>query len=449
MKITFLGATERVTGSCYLLGSKEVNLLIDCGLFQGDKEANLQNWDEFTFDASKIDFVIITHSHIDHIGRLPLLYKRGFRGKIYSTKPTAAFARIFLEDTCHILKDTAGELKKDMLYSLKDVEGVMGLFETYDYYQTVKPNSAISLKFHDAGHILGSAIIEISIEDKTIVFSGDLGNPPVPILRDTDFIARADYVVMESTYGDRIHQTFQNRQLDLERVIEETKAKNGVLLIPSFAMERTQEIIYELDQLIKNKRIQEIPIYIDSPLAIKATEIYKTFPEYFDEEASELVKNGHDFFRFPEIKFVGSKEESIALDKDATCKIIIAGSGMSTGGRILNHEKRFLSEPSTTLLIIGFQVKGTLGRQLKNKSEVVTISGEQVPLKAKVVCLESYSAHADQAKLKYWLGKIAKPIKKVFLVHGEKESQDALLHLIEAEQGLNVYIPKYQETIDL
>lgn len=449
IKITFLGAAQRVTGSCYLMETKEAKFLVDCGLFQGNREANLENWQDFVFEPAKIDFVIITHSHIDHIGRLPLLYKRGFRGKIYATKPAAAFAKIFLEDTCHILTDTANELKQDQLYNMEDVEGLMSLFETYDYYQLIEPNSSINLKFYDAGHILGSAIVELETEGKTIIFSGDLGNPPVPILRDTDFIPRADFVIMESTYGDKIHEPFQDRQLKLEREIEEIKAKNGVLLIPSFAMERTQEILYELDELTKNKRIQEIPIYIDSPLATKATEIYKSFPEYFDQEAQELIKKGDDFFRFPELKFIQSKEESLSLDQNAGCKIIIAGSGMSTGGRILSHEIRYLPEESTTLLTIGFQVKGTLGRELKNQAKLVKISGQEVPVKAKIASIESYSAHADQEKLKYWLAKIARPIKKVFLVHGEPESQDALLHLIEAEQGLNVSIPKYKETLEI
>lgn len=449
MTIKFCGAAERVTGSNYLVDTGKTKFLVDMGLFQGDHEADKENWQEFLYDAEQIDFVIITHSHIDHIGRLPLLYKRGFRGKIYSTPPTCKFAQIFLEDTVRILAKTAEELKLPMLYDETDVEGVMKLFNPQNYYEEFSPTSDIKIKFYDAGHILGSAITEVNVDKKIIVFSGDLGNPPVPILRDTDFIPEADYVVMESTYGNRTHAPFEKRQLELERVIEETQAKNGVLLIPSFAMERTQEIIYELNELIKNNRIKEIPIYIDSPLATRATEIYRQHPEYFDKEAQGLIKKGEDFLNFANLKFTQSIEESKELDRDNSSKIIIAGSGMSAGGRIIFHEKTYLPLENTTLLIIGFQVKGTLGRKIELGEKTVNIQGEEVNVKAKVQAIESYSAHADKPRLKYWLGRIGKPIKKVFLVHGEPASQDVLLHDIEEEQGIETYIPKYGESVEI
>lgn len=449
MTIKFCGAAGRVTGSNYLVDTGKVKFLVDMGLFQGDHEADKENWQEFLYDAKQIDFVIITHSHIDHIGRLPLLYKRGFRGKIYSTLPTQEFAQIFLEDTARILTKTAEELKLPLLYEEVDVENVMDLFDDKNYYEEFSPAEDIKVKFYDAGHILGSAIVEITIGKKIIVFSGDLGNPPVPILRDTDFVKKADYVIMESTYGNRTHAPFEKRRLELERVIEETQAKNGVLLIPSFAMERTQEIIYELNELIKNNRIKEIPIYIDSPLATRATEIYKQHPEYFDEEAQGLIKKGEDFFNFPNLKFTKSIEESKALDKDISPKIIIAGSGMSNGGRIVFHEKNYLPKENTTLLIIGFQVKGTLGRKIELGEKIINIQGEEVDVKAKIQTIESYSAHADQPRLKYWLSQIEKPIKKVFLVHGEPTSQDVLLHDIEGEQGIETYIPRFGESIEI
>lgn len=449
MTIKFCGAAERVTGSSYLVETEKTKFLVDCGLFQGDHEADHENWQEFLYEPKEIDFVIITHSHIDHIGRLPLLYKRGFRGKIYSTLPTEEFCQIFLEDTARILSKTAEELKLPILYEEIDVENTMNLFSHHNYHEEFSPAENIKVKLYDAGHILGSSIVEIVVDGKIIVFSGDLGNPPVPILRDTDFIKRADYVVMESTYGDRTHAPFEQRQIELERVIEETQAKNGVLLIPSFAMERTQEIIYELNELVRNNRIKEIPIYVDSPLATRATEIYKQHPEYFDKEAQDKIKAGENFFNFSNLKFTASSEESKALDKDSSSKIIIAGSGMSNGGRIVFHEQAYLPKASTTLLIVGFQVKGTLGRKIESGAKTVYIQGEEVAVKANVKTIESYSAHADEPRLKYWLSRIEKPIKKLFIVHGEIETQDHLKHKIEEEQGIETYIPKYGESVEI
>jgi len=449
MKITFLGATERVTGSNFLVETKQNKFLVDCGLFQGDADADKQNWDEFKYDPKEIKFLLVTHSHIDHIGRIPLLYKKGFRGKIYSTPPTKEFCRIFLEDSCKHLADLAEELGVEELYSLSDVSQVMGLFETHDYYQDFEPVSGIKVNFSDAGHILGSAIIKIQAENKSVVFSGDLGNPPVPILRDTDFVDKTDYLIMESTYGDKNHESFENRKLRLERIIEDTIKKQGTLLIPSFAMERTQEILYELNDLIESGKITKLPIFVDSPLAIKATEEYKKFPKYYDAEAKQELKEGDNFFDFPGLEFVTSMERSKELDNLPGPKIIIAGSGMSTGGKILFHERKYLPDPNTTLLIIGFQVKGTLGRSLLEKTKSIKILGDQINVNAKVEIIESYSAHADQKKLLYWVSKIQKPIKKIFLVHGEKEKQDVLLHKIEDEEGIETYIPKFGESVEI
>lgn len=449
MNITFCGAAQRVTGSNYLIETNSIKFLVDCGMFQGNIGAEQKNYEDFPYDPKKIDFVLITHSHIDHIGRLPLLYKRGFRGKIYSTKPTAEFAKIFLEDTANLSLEKSQETGQEPLYEIQDVENVCKLFETYDYYQEFYPQGGINVKFYDAGHILGSAIIEVKAEGKTVIFSGDLGNPPVPILRDTDFIEKADYIVMESTYGSRNHAPFETRQLELERVIENTIKNKGTLLIPAFAMERTQEIIYEINDLAKNNKIPQVPVYIDSPLAIKATAIYKKYPQYFDIEARKLMESGQNFFDSKNITLTDTREDSKKIDQDNLPKIIIAGSGMSNGGRILFHEKKYLPINSTTLLIIGFQVKGTLGGKLIDDEKKVNILGENIIVRANITEIEAYSAHADQQRLLYWLSKFNKGIKKIFLVHGEIESQDALLHKIQDEQGLEVEIPEESQSIEI
>ena len=449
MKITFYGSTEGVTGSNHIIEAAGKKFLVDCGLFQGGDKAENKNWEEFPYNPSEIDFVILTHSHIDHMGRLPLLVKKGFQGKIYATSPTAAFADIFLRDTCNIMKSTAEHLNSAELFNTEDVEKTLQLFETYDYYQPIKPVDGIDIKFYDAGHILGSSIVEVRADGKTVVFSGDLGNPPVPILRDTDPVKEADYVIMESTYGDRDHAPADQRKTELERAIEETVAKRGVVLMPSFAMERTQEILYEINDLVENNRIPKIPVYLDSPLAEKATLIYKQFPQYFDKEATGLLKKGDDFFNFPTLHFVKGREESMQLDQDRSPKVIIAGSGMSTGGKIVYHEQAYLPEDSTLLLIVGFQVEGTTGRRLKDGQKQVKIAGRDVEVNATVRSIESYSAHADQKKLLYWLGEFEKPVTEVFLVHGEESAKEALKHKIEDETGQKVSIPKENETFEL
>jgi len=460
-----------VTGSNTLLETGGTKIIVDCGLHQGSRDAEETNWEKPSYEPKEIQFVIITHSHIDHIGRLPYLYRLGFRGKVISTRPVVEFARIFLEDTCRLMTEEAKDHRQEPLFDENDINGVLTLFETTDYYQAKDLTENIQVKLYDAGHILGSAIVEIKAEGKTLIFSGDLGNPPVPILRDTDFIEKADYVVMESTYGDRNHDPYQERKIKLERAIEKVIANSGVLLLPAFAMERTQEILFEINDLIEKSAIPKIPVYIDSPLAIKATEIYKKFPDYYDDESRKLVEGGDDIFKFPGAVFTKSSEESKKIDLSANPKIIIAGSGMSTGGRILFHERKYLPDPNSTLLIIGFQVERSLGRRIKDGEKDIKIQGQNVHVQASVDAIEAYSAHADQQRLKFWLSKIARPIypvrdngdaniggsattfsngvKKVFLIHGEDEPKNVLMHQIKDELGLEVAIPKKNESFEI
>lgn len=447
MKITFYGATEGVTGSNTLVETSSSKFVIDCGLYQGSQENDLKNKEQFGYDPASVDFVILTHSHIDHIGRLPYLVKNGFEGKIYCTKPTGEFARIFLDDTCNLMLEKSKDHGVPPLYEQADVDKAISMLEVHDYYQEIWPTHELSIKFSDAGHILGSAIVELSEAGKKIVFSGDLGNPPVPILKDTDNV-KADFVIMESTYGDRVHEDYHTRKSRLIEVIKESNKREGVLLVPAFALERTQEVLYELDSIIDEGLIEQIPIYLDSPLAIKAIDVYKNNISYFDKEAQEKYKDGENFFDFPSLKMIESRDESIAIDQKVENKIIMAGSGMSTGGRIVFHEKRFLSEPSTILLIIGYQVPGTLGRKLYDGENVVQINGDEIKVNATIERIESYSAHADQNGLLKWLGAIdGKP--QVYLIHGEDSAKEGLSKKIKVDLEIKSYIPKEQETIEI
>ena len=448
MKISFYGATGGVTGSNYLIETDKGKVIVDCGLFQGDKDESILNWKEFTYNPAEVDAVIMTHSHIDHIGRVPLLVKKGFKGTIYSTEPTKEFAGIFLADSCHLMENEAEYMNQEPLYDLDDVTKTIDLVETHTYHKKFSPIEGMEVEFFDAGHILGSAIVKITSGGKTVIFSGDLGNPPVPLLKATEQIDSADLVIMESTYGDRIHKPVDERKGELIEIIKDALKDNGTILMPSFAMERTQEILYELNHLADNNEIPLIPVYLDSPLAIKATEIYKKFPKYFNQEATDLLKTGDDFFAFKGLKMVDESADSMKLDKDEAAKIIIAGSGMSNGGRIQWHEKAFLPKESTRLLIVGYQVKGTLGRRLLDGEKELKIRGAEVFSKAKVIPIESYSAHADQPKLLKWVSAI-KDVQKIILVHGEDESKKVLAEKIKEVSGANVEIPAADQIIEV
>ncbi len=449
MKLHFHGGARWVTGANYLLETKQSKILIDCGLFQGGGAAKEMNRQKFAYQPKEIEAVLITHSHIDHIGRLPRLVKQGFRGKIFATRPTKDFVRVMLFDAERINREIAKTAGKEFIYDRADVEKTLELFQPIDYQEKIKLNEEISFCFREAGHILGSAIIEIWAEDQKIVFSGDLGNPPVPLLRPTEFIQEADYLVIESTYGDRIHESKDQRKDLLEDVIEDTVAQGGTLLIPSFALERTQEVLYELNELVENHRIPRIPIFLDSPLAIKLTEIYQGYPEYFNQEAGYLIKSGDDLFKFPGLKMTLTGQESKKIEQVNPPKIIIAGSGMSTGGRILHHEKRYLADPKNTFLIICYQVPGTLGRKILDGAKTVRISGQEVPNKIQVRAIGGYSAHADQAMLCNWVRPMKDTLKKVFVVQGEEKPALALVQRIKDHLGLPAEAPEMGQVVSL
>lgn len=470
MKLTFHGGARSVTGANYLLETENSKILVDCGLSQGTRHAEKQNYKPFPYDASSIDAVFITHAHIDHTGLLPKLIKEGFRGKIYMTKPTKDFSKIMLEDSQGLMAYEAEREGREPLYSKKNVILTIDYIEGVDYGKKIKAAKDVVCRFRDAGHILGSAIIELWISEqkqgqflpkagpghafadvKKVVFSGDLGNPPVPLLRPTEFIDEADYVVVESTYGDRLHEKKEERKNLLEDAIEDTIKKGGTLMIPAFALERTQELLFELNSLVENLRIPKVPIFIDSPLAIDATKIYKKYPDYYNKKATYLIEGGDELFKFPRLKFTYKTEESKTINDAPPPKVIIAGSGMSTGGRILHHERRYLPDPNSMMLIIGYQAAGTLGRRVLDGAKTVKIFSETVPVRAHVRAIGGYSAHADQGALYHWVEHIKRggKLKRVFAVQGEEGPALAFVQLVRDNLGVSAEAPIVGDSVEL
>jgi metallo-beta-lactamase family protein len=448
MRITFCGAAGAVTGSNYLLEANGKKFIIDCGLHQGGLYAEEENFEPFAYDPAEISAVFVTHAHIDHIGRIPKLVKEGFRGTIYSTPPTKDFAEELLLDSEHILAHEAERAGRDPLYTADDVIGTMKLWDRVHYGETFDVEG-ISVIFRNAGHILGSAIIEIKAEGKTIVFSGDLGNYPPSIIQTTEFLDHADYCVVDSTYGNRVHEDAKAREEQLKEAVIAAAKLGGVIMIPAFAMERTQDLLYYLNDLFTHHKIPRMPVYIDSPLAIKLTAVYKKYENYFDRKANALVRSGDDIFNFPGLHLCLSKEQSKEINHAPSPKIVIAGSGMSNGGRILHHEARYLSDPRSTILFVGYQAEGTLGRQIISGAKSVAIAGEEIEVRCQIKELTGYSAHADQPRILRWLEPMKGSLKKVFVTHGEPDAAGVLKEKVKEGLQVEAVAPKAGETFVL
>ena len=452
MKITFYGGAKSVTGSNYLLESDNSKILIDCGLFQaGSFSYEKQNFEPFHYDPKSIDAVLVTHAHIDHTGRLPLLYKTGFRGKIFSTQPTKDFAEQLLIDSEHLINKEVLEKGRPAFYTLEDINGTLKLWEKKSYHEKFAIKD-FEIEFFDAGHILGSAFIAVSNGGKKIVFSGDLGNVPAPLVKDTEIIDGADYAVIESTYGNRTHEEAEKRKDVLEDSIEDTVKSKGTMIIPAFAMERTQELLYELNDLVEHGRIPPVPIFVDSPLAIRLTSVYKKYsenPEYFDQEAITLMRKGDKIFDFPRLKLTLTTEQSKEINNVPSPKVIIAGSGMSQGGRILHHEHRYLPDPNSTILFIGYQAKNSPGRQILDGAKSIKIFGEKIPVLCKVKSISGYSAHADQPLLLNWLKNMRNSLKKVFVVQGEEDQMVPFAQKVMDDLAIDAVIPDENQSFVL
>ncbi|OGF82580.1 hypothetical protein A3B18_01300 [Candidatus Giovannonibacteria bacterium RIFCSPLOWO2_01_FULL_46_13] len=460
MKVSFYGGAQEVTGSCFLLDSAPTQgrgsdqsvggtkVLIDCGLFQCPRFCDLRSAEPFPFNPKEISALFVTHAHIDHTGRIPKLIKEGFSGKIYSSHPTKDLARLMLSDSLGVLEKEASRHEIALIYEEEDIARAMSLWEGLNYHQKINVGE-FKIELLDSGHILGSSMVSVEFRGKKIVLTGDLGNPPTPLLNDPEKVTDADVLLIESTYGNRMHDDRDSRKLKLERVIEGTIKSKGVLMIPAFSLERTQELLSEIDDLLGSGRIPRIPIFLDSPLAIKATAVYKKYESYFNKETNQKIKSGDELFQFPDLKFTLTTVESKSINEVPSPKIIIAGSGMSTGGRILHHEKRYLSDPNSTLLVVGYQAAGSLGRMLQDQASEVTIHGERITVRARVETLQGYSSHPDREQLIDFVAHSKDSLKKVFAIQGEPASCLFLVQRVRDYLGIEAYAPRYGESYEI
>ncbi|MBI2100220.1 MAG: MBL fold metallo-hydrolase [Candidatus Vogelbacteria bacterium] len=448
LTITFCGGAGAVTGANFLIEFGGGKYLVDCGLFQGTRIAEEQNHQKFPYDPANVEALFVTHAHLDHVGRIPQLVRGGFRGKIYSTPPTKEIAALSLVDSLGVLEKEARTTHLPLLYSEADVKQALSLWATAPYHEAIKLGH-FSVMMKDAGHILGSAMFEFTINNTKIIFTGDLGNSPAPLLPDTEPISDADYLIMESVYGDRNHEDRRARRELLEDVIENTMKRGGTLVIPAFSIERTQEMLYEIENMTEQSRIPLVPVFIDSPLAIAVTEVYYRYRAYLKREVTDLSLHQGQIFNFPQLRRTVSTLESKAIAHFPNRKIIIAGSGMSNGGRVIHHEKRYLPGPDNVLLLVGYQAPGSLGRQLQDGAKLVRILDEEVPVRAKVVSISGYSAHKGADDLLNFVSSSAESLKKVFVVMGEPRASLYLAQRIRDYLGVTAVVPQAGERAEI
>lgn len=461
MKIRFLGASSSVTGSCHLITTNKHKFLLDCGLFQGSDEMDELNSRDFEFDPSEIDFMFLSHAHIDHSGRIPLLVKRGFKGRIYCTDATADLLNIMLKDSASIQErevewknrknQRAGKPLVEPLYTLYDAEESLKYVVPVLYNQLVEIDEEVKAVFNDAGHILGSSIIELFITENNdvskIVFSGDLGAKGKPILRDPTIIKKADYLIMEATYGNRFHERNDTSIQKLVDIVIKTIKRGGNVVIPAFAVGRTQEIIYEFNRFYEEHSeykdaLKNVIVYVDSPMATSVTDVFRANVQVFDDETRNYILRGDHPLDFKNLMFTRTTEESVALNTNPEPKVIISTSGMCEAGRIKHHLKHNLWNPRSSIVFVGYQAKGTLGYSIVNGDKKVTIFGEKIQVEAEIYNLEGFSGHADQEGLLDWLAGFQKVPKEIFLVHGEEESKIQFAKAVKESLDYNCTVVK-------
>lgn len=449
LSITFYGGVGAVTGANFLLQSPKTKILIDCGLLQGTPDAYLENKKPFPYDVKSIDFLFVTHAHLDHIGRVGKIVKDGFRGTIYSTPETKEIAMPMLQDAVKVMDMNSKQLGLHgapeggvSLYGFDDLDVAFSLWKTIPYHIETKIGKDFSVYLKDAGHILGSSMYEFTHNDKKIVFTGDSGNSPTPLLKDTEEITDANYLIVDSVYGDRNHEDKEIRDDKFRKIVTETIQDGGALVIPAFSIERTQVILYELNNLVEDKKIPSIPIFLDSPLGQKVTDIYARHVQDFNSGVQKEIKGGDNIFNFPKLSITHGSRDSMGIVNTPNPKIIIAGSGMSSGGRVQWHEMHFLPDPKSTILLMGYQAIGTLGRQIQDKPKEVEIKGQTVPVRARIEMISGYSSHKDSDGIVAMVEKTAKTLKKVFVVMGEPKSSTFLAQRLHDELEVDAIYPE-------
>ena len=437
--VTFAGGAGSVTGANFLFEFEGLKVLVDCGLEQGSKMAEESNWEDFSYNPHEIDALIVTHAHLDHIGRIPKLVHDGFRGVIYGTSATKDLTEVMLEDTINILGQSKSRPELGDIYKESTLRKIMSLWQTKEYHQKFTIGQ-LEIEFQDAGHILGSAMVRIKAGSKVFMFTGDLGNSPSPILPDTEKIKGIDYMIMESVYGDRNHEARDQREENLLKVINEAADNRAVLLAPTFSLERTQEMLYLLNEFAEKGILPDISIYLDSPLAIRVTKIFRKYTNLLNDSAQKILKHDDDVYDFPGLKETLKVWESKAINHDHGSKMIIAASGMSEGGRIIHHEKRYLGDPNTLVLFGGYQADNTTGRMIQDGAREVEILEERVGVRAQVRTVTGFSGHKDSDHLVEFVADSSDTLEEVFVAMGELRSSAFLAQRIRGELGVKATV---------